>query len=135
VNLAVSLHAADNETRNRLMPINLRYPLEILLEACREFSLPRRKRITFEYVLLKGVNDSDQDAVKLARLLHGIPAKINLLPCNEAPELPFAKPNRLIIDSFQDILKKKGYTVLIRSSRGADISAACGQLAAKSSAR
>jgi len=133
VNLAVSLHAADNDTRNRLMPINLRYPLDTLLDACREFSLPKRKKITFEYVLLKGINDSDQDAVKLARLLHGIPAKINLLPCNEAPELPFTKPNRQRIDSFQDILKRKGYTVLVRSSRGADISAACGQLAAKSS--
>jgi 23S rRNA (adenine2503-C2)-methyltransferase len=132
VNLAVSLHAADNDTRNRLMPINQRYPLETLLDACREFSLPSRKRITFEYVLLKDINDSDQDAVKLARLLHGIPAKINLLPCNEVPELPFAKPGRQRIDTFQDILKRKGYTVLIRSSRGADISAACGQLAAKS---
>jgi 23S rRNA (adenine2503-C2)-methyltransferase len=134
VNLAVSLHAADNETRNRLMPINRRYPLETLLDACREFSLPRRKRITFEYVLLKGINDSDQDAVKLAKLLHGIQAKINLLPCNEAPELPFAKPGQQRIDSFQNILKKRGYTVLVRASRGADISAACGQLAAKSSA-
>ncbi len=133
VNLAVSLHAADNATRNRLMPINLRYPLETLLDACREFSLPKRKRITFEYVLLKGINDSDQDAVKLARLLHGIPAKINLLPCNEAPELPFAKPSQQRIDSFQNILKMKDYTVLVRASRGADISAACGQLAAKSS--
>lgn len=134
VNLAVSLHAADNETRNRLMPINLRYPLEVLLEACREFTLPRRKRIMFEYILLKGINDSDQDAMRLARLLHGIHAKINLLPCNEAPELPFTKPSQQRIDSFQNILKRKGYTVLVRSSRGADISAACGQLAAKSSA-
>jgi 23S rRNA (adenine2503-C2)-methyltransferase len=134
VNLAVSLHAADNETRNRLMPINQRYPLETLLDACREFSLPRRKRIMFEYILLKGINDSDQDAIKLAKLLHGIQAKINLLPCNEAPELPFAKPSQQRIDSFHDILKRKGYTVLVRSSRGADISAACGQLAAKSSA-
>ena len=88
----------------------------------------------FEYILLKGINDSDQDAIKLAKLLHGIQAKINLLPCNEAPELPFAKPSQQRIDSFQDILKRKGYTVLVRSSRGADISAACGQLAAKSSA-
>jgi 23S rRNA (adenine2503-C2)-methyltransferase len=134
VNLAVSLHAADNETRNRLMPINQRYPLETLLDACREFSLPRRKRIMFEYILLKGINDSDQDAIKLAKLLHGIQAKINLLPCNEAPELPFTKPDQQRVDSFQNILKRKGFTVLIRSSRGADISAACGQLAAKSCA-
>lgn len=134
VNLAISLHAADNETRNRLMPINRRYPLETLLAACREFPLPRRKRITFEYTLLKGINDSDQDAVNLAKLLHGIQAKINLLPCNEAPELPYTKPTEQRIASFQNILKNKGYTVLVRASRGADISAACGQLAAKSSA-
>ena len=134
VNLAVSLHAADNETRDRLMPVNARYPLETLLDACRQFSLPRRKKITFEYILLKGINDSDQDAIKLARLLHNIPAKINLLPCNETAALPYAKPDRQRIDAFQQILKKKGYTVLVRSSRGADISAACGQLAVKSSA-
>ena len=134
VNLAISLHAADNETRDRLMPVNARYPLETLLDACRQFSLPKRKKITFEYILLKGINDSDQDAIKLARLLHDIPAKINLLPCNETAALPYAKPDRQRIDSFQHILKKKGYTVLVRSSRGADISAACGQLAVKSSA-
>jgi 23S rRNA (adenine2503-C2)-methyltransferase len=134
VNLAVSLHAADNETRDRLMPVNARYPLETLLDACRQFSLPRRKKITFEYILLKGINDSDQDAIKLARLLYDIPAKINLLPCNETAALPYAKPDRQRIEAFQQILKKKGYTVLVRSSRGADISAACGQLAVKSSA-
>jgi 23S rRNA (adenine2503-C2)-methyltransferase len=133
VNLAVSLHAADNETRSRLMAINARYPLETLLDACRQFSLPGRKKITFEYILLKGVNDADEDALRLARLLRGMPAKINLLPCNATPELPYAKPDRQRIDSFQNILKKKGYTVLVRTSRGADISAACGQLAAKAS--
>ncbi|MBI5558815.1 MAG: 23S rRNA (adenine(2503)-C(2))-methyltransferase RlmN [Deltaproteobacteria bacterium] len=133
VNLAISLHAADNETRTRLMPINARYPLESLLEACRQYALSRRKRIMFEYILLQGINDSDQDALRLAKLLHGIPAKINLLPCNETPELPYKKPDQKRIDSFQEILKRKGYTVLVRSSRGADISAACGQLAAKSS--
>ncbi len=132
VNLAISLHAADNKTRSSLMPINQRYPLEALMEACQEFSLPKRKKITFEYALLKGINDSDKDAVMLARLLHGIQAKINLLPCNETPEIPFTKPDEQRITSFQNILKKRGYTVLIRSSRGADISAACGQLASKS---
>ncbi|MFH1216274.1 MAG: 23S rRNA (adenine(2503)-C(2))-methyltransferase RlmN [Pseudomonadota bacterium] len=133
VNLAVSLHAADNETRNRLMPVNARYPLEVLLDACRKIPIPKRKRIMFEYVLIKGVNDSDRDAKKLATILRGIPAKINLLPCNEVPQLSFSRPDQERIDSFQNILKDNGYTVLVRTSRGADISAACGQLAAKSS--
>ena len=133
VNLAVSLHAADNETRNRLMPVNVRYPLEVLLDACKKLPVPKRKRIMFEYILIKGVNDSDRDAKRLAAILRGIPAKINLLPCNEVPQLPFFKPDQERIDAFQDILKDNGYTVLVRTSRGADISAACGQLAAKSS--
>ncbi len=132
VNLAISLHAADNETRSRIMPINARYPIEELLEACRKFPLQKRKRIMFEYVLLKDINDSDEDAENLARILRDIPAKINLLPCNEAPDIPFKKPDQQRIDAFQDILRKRDYTVLLRSSRGADISAACGQLAIKS---
>ena len=132
VNLAISLHAANNEIRNRLMPINKSFPLEELLDACRKFPLPKRKRIMFEYILLKGINDSDQDARDLAKILRGIPAKINLLPCNEAEGLPFKKPDQGRIDSFQGILRERGYTVLVRSSRGSDISAACGQLAAKS---
>ena len=85
----------------------------------------------FEYILLAGVNDSDDDARKLAKLLRGIPCKINLLPCNEAPEIPFSKPSRNRTYAFQEILRKAGYTVLIRTSRGDDISAACGQLANK----
>lgn len=131
VNLAISLHAADNETRNKIMPINKRYPLDQLLDACRKFPLPKRKRITFEYILLKGINDSDSDAKNLARILHGIPAKINLLPCNETPEIPYHKPSPQRIEIFQNILKDYGFTVLLRTSRGADISAACGQLATK----
>lgn len=85
----------------------------------------------FEYILLKDVNDSKHDARNLAKILRGIPAKINLLPCNEAEKLPFKKPAQDKIDTFQDILRDSGYTVLVRTSRGADISAACGQLAAK----
>lgn len=131
VNLAISLHAADDATRNRLMPINSRYPIAELLDTCRSFPLSKRKRIMFEYILLKGINDSDQDARKLAKILRGIPCKINLLPCNEAPQIPFEKPDDARIESFQNILRKNKYTVLLRTSRGADISAACGQLAVK----
>ncbi len=131
VNLAISLHGADDETRSKIMPVNLTYPLEEVLEACRHFPLPKRKRIMFEYILLAGVNDSDDDARKLAKLLRGLPCKINLLPCNEAPEIPYRKPSRNRVYAFQDILRKAGYTVLIRTSRGEDISAACGQLANK----
>lgn len=131
VNLAISLHGADDEVRSRIMPVNLTYPIAEVLEACRNFPLPTRKRIMFEYILLAGINDSDDDARKLATLLHGIPCKINLLPCNEAPELPYKKPSRNRTYAFQEILRKAGYTVLIRTSRGDDISAACGQLATK----
>ncbi len=131
VNLAISLHAADDATRNQLMPINSRYPLAELLDACQSFPLPKRKRIMFEYILLKGVNDSNEDAKKLAQILRGIPCKINLLPCNEAPQIPFEKPDDARIEAFQNILRKNNYTVLLRASRGADISAACGQLAVK----
>ena len=131
VNLAISLHGADDETRNKIMPVNLTYPIAEVLEACRNFPLPKRKRIMFEYILLAGINDSDEDARKLAKLLRGLPCKVNLLPCNEAPEIPFHKPSRNRVYAFQDILRKAGYTVLIRTSRGDDISAACGQLANK----
>ena len=132
VNLAISLHGADDETRNQIMPVNLTYPIAEVLEACRHFPLPSRKVLMFEYILLAGINDSDDDARKLATLLKGLPCKINLLPCNEAPEIPFTKPSRNRVYAFQDILREAGYTVLIRTSRGEDISAACGQLANKS---
>ncbi len=131
VNLAISLHGADDEVRSRIMPVNSTYPIAEVLEACRNFPLPTRKRLMFEYILLADINDSDDDARKLAELLRGIPCKINLLPCNEAPELPYKKPSRNRTYAFQDILRKAGYTVLIRTSRGDDISAACGQLANK----
>ena len=129
VNLAVSLHATDNETRNLLMPVNKTYPIEVLLDACRAFPLPKRKRIMFEYILIKGLNDSDENAYKLADILRGIPCKINLLPCNEAPALPYKRPSSQRVEKFQQILWDADYTVILRSSRGSDISAACGQLA------
>lgn len=131
VNLAVSLHSVDDAIRSKLMPINRRYPVADLLEACRNFPLPRRKRIMFEYILITGLNDSESDAEMLAEKLKGIPCKINLLPYNETRGLPFRRPSDAQIERFQQKLWKAGYTVLVRSSRGADISAACGQLAGK----
>ncbi len=131
VNLAISLHAADDQTRSQLMPVNDNYSINDVIEACKQFPLQKRKRIMFEYILLDGINDSDDDARKLAKLLRPIPCKINLLPCNEAPELPYKKPSSNRVHSFQKILRDLGYTVFIRTSRGDDISAACGQLANK----
>ncbi len=95
VNLAISLHSVDDKVRSRLMPVNDRYSLDELLEACREFPLPKRKRIMFEYTLLKGINDSDKDAIELSRKLRGIPCKINLLPYNESSQLPFKALTRI----------------------------------------
>jgi len=102
-----------------------------LLEACRNFPMPKRKRIMFEYILIKDLNDSETDAELLAQKLKGIPCKINLLPYNESQALPFKRPPDDRIELFQNVLWKAGYTVMVRSSRGADISAACGQLAGK----
>lgn len=130
-NLAISLHAVDDKTRNELMPVNERYGLEELLQACRDFPMPKRRRIMFEYVLLAGINDSDRDARILAKKLRKIPCKINLLPYNECPALPFKSPTRERTLAFQKILMDAHYSVFIRSSRGSDISAACGQLANK----
>ena len=135
VNLAVSLNAADNHTRNRLMPINRKYPLEKLLEACRRFPLTGGRRITFEYVLLKNVNNSEEDAVRLAKLLRPIKCKINLIPFNSHEGCRYQRPDEDTILRFQKILIDKNYTVIIRQSKGQDISAACGQLFAGHRAR
>lgn len=131
VNLAVSLHSVNDSIRTQLMPINKKYPVAELLEACRNFPMPKRKRIMFEYILIKDLNDSEADAQMLARKLKGIPCKINLLPYNESEDMPFLSPSDDTIELFQKTLWKAGYTVLVRTSRGADISAACGQLAGK----
>ena len=130
VNLAVSLNASENETRSRLMPINNRYPLENLLEACRQYPLAPRKRITFEYILIQGINDSPEDALRLTKLLRPIKAKINLIPFNEHPGSLFQRPDEKTILKFQDILIQHHYTTMVRNSKGQDISAACGQLRA-----
>jgi 23S rRNA (adenine2503-C2)-methyltransferase len=134
VNLAVSLHAADNETRSRLMPVNDRWPIEELLAACAQYSNKKRQRIMFEYTLFEGINDSDADARKLAALLREVPCKINLLAMNEGGGLPFHSPPFERLLRFQQILMNAHYTVFIRKSRGADISAACGLLAANNNA-
>lgn len=131
VNLAISLHAVDDETRTKIMPINAAYPIEELLQTCRDFPLPKRRRIMFEYILIRDLNDSVEQAGILAKKLKGIRCKINLLPCNETPSLPYRKPSEENIEKFQNVLRDAGYTVIVRSSRGDDISAACGQLAAK----
>uniref|UniRef100_A0A7C5AM31 Probable dual-specificity RNA methyltransferase RlmN n=1 Tax=Desulfobacca acetoxidans TaxID=60893 RepID=A0A7C5AM31_9BACT len=128
VNLTVSLNAADDATREALMPINRRYPLKELLEACRSFPLPRHRRLTFAYVLLAGINDHPAMARDLARLLKGFRAKINLIPFNPVPELPYSSPDRGRVLQFQEILRQAHFPVFIRESRGQDIAAACGQL-------
>ncbi len=128
-NLTVSLNAPDDRTRDRLMPVNRRYPLAALLAACRSFPLPRHRRITFAYVLLKDLNDAPDQARQLARLLKGFRAKINLIPFNPHPKLPFSPPSEERLLEFQEILRASNYTVLIRESRGREIGAACGHLA------
>jgi 23S rRNA (adenine2503-C2)-methyltransferase len=115
------------------MPINRRYPLEELLAACRAFPLPHHRRITFAYVLLHGINDSLDQARQLARLLRGFRAKINLIPFNRHPRLPYEPPPAAQTLKFQEILQEANFTVLIRESRGQEINAACGQLAGEKS--
>ena len=129
--LAISLTAPNDELRNQLFPINRKYPLTELMEACRRYPLGDRERLTFEYVMLDGVNDSDGCARELVQLLSGIRAKVNLIPHNPAPELPYASSPMDRILAFQKILTEGGLPSFIRRPRGQDISAACGQLAAR----
>jgi 23S rRNA (adenine2503-C2)-methyltransferase len=130
VNLAVSLSATTDDVRSHLMPVNRKYPLTALLGACRELPLPRRKRITFEYVMLSGRNDSVADAHRLAALLRGIPSKVNLIPFNAFPGGGFTSAARPQIEAFRTALLRHGVHATIRESRGREIQAACGQLAA-----
>ena len=130
VNLAISLNATKNKTRDMLMPINRKYPIESLLDACARYHLMPRRKITFEYILLKGINDSEEDAKRLSKLLRPIRAKINLIPFNTYQESKFECPEESVILHFKDILNKNNYTAIIRHSKGQDISAACGQLSA-----
>ncbi len=127
-NLAISLHSADNEKRTFLMPVNKKYPLEKLIEHCKKYPLKNRQRITFEYILIKDVNDSINDAEKLYKILKGIKAKINLIKFNEYPGSEFKAPDDKKVEEFQRYLFNKGLTALLRKSKGKDILAACGQL-------
>jgi len=127
-NLAVSLHATTDEQRNALVPINRKYPIAQLMAACRRFPLKRRARITFEYVLLDGVNDTPADARRLVRLVGDMKAKVNLLPLNPAPGIPYERPSDERVSRFAGVLARHGVTVSVRKSRGRDIRAACGQL-------
>jgi 23S rRNA (adenine2503-C2)-methyltransferase len=131
VNLAVSLHATTDELRDRLAPINKRYPLKRLIDACRGLPIKRRDRVTFEYVMLAGVNDSSADARRLVRLLGQLKAKVNLIIFNPFPGAPFAPSARAAVEGFQAILRQGNLTATIRESRGQDIAAACGQLYAE----
>jgi len=128
VNLAVSLNATTDELRNRIMPINRKYPLKTLLQACRDFPLPASRKITIEYVMIGGLNDSLDDARRLLRLISDIPNKVNLIPFNEHEGCSFKAPTRAAIDAFHKYLIDRHVTVITRDSRGGDISAACGQL-------
>jgi 23S rRNA (adenine2503-C2)-methyltransferase len=127
-NLAISLHATMEEQRTRLVPPNRKYPLAEILEACRRFPLKKRSRITFEYVMLDGVNDTPEDARRLVKLLSGIKAKVNLIPLNPAPGIAYGRPSDARVDRFAQILADRHVTVSVRKSRGQDIRAACGQL-------
>jgi len=130
VKLAVSLNATTDAQRDALMPVNRRWPIGELLEACRTFPMRQGRRITFEYVLLGGVNDSDADARRLAGLVAGIPAKVNLIPYNDNPGLGFRAPAAERVEAFHRILFDRHVTAVVRKNRGGDIAAACGQLAA-----
>ncbi len=129
VNLAVSLHAVTDELRDIIMPINRKYPLRDLMAACRDYpGLSNARRITFEYVMLKGINDSPADARALVKLLEGVPAKINLIPFNPWPGAPYERSTDRAIQIFGDLVNNAGYASPVRTPRGEDIMAACGQL-------
>ena len=129
--LAVSLNAVTDDLRSQLMPVNKRYPIEDLLTVCKNYPMTKREKITFEYILIKDVNDSFEDAKKLGDILRKVKAKINLIPFNTHPGSDFKRPSREKIEKFGKILMDKGYTVIVRWSKGDDIGAACGQLRAQ----
>lgn len=127
-NLAISLHAPTDAVRGELVPVNRKYGVDEIVAACRRFPLKHRRRITFEYVLLAGVNDSVEDARQLARLLYGVRSKVNVIPLNPAAGIPYERPSDEVIDRFARTLAEREVTVSVRKSRGRDIRAACGQL-------
>lgn len=133
ISLAISLHATNDDLRNKLVPLNKKYPLKDLLDACRNYpNLSNARRITFEYVMLKGVNDSVADAKRLVQLIQGIPAKINLIPFNPWPNSPYECSTPQAISAFAEIVYRAGYASPVRTPRGRDILAACGQLKSES---
>ena len=130
--LAVSLHATDDALRDQLVPLNKKYPIQMLLEACRDYAGRRgRDRITFEYLMLEGVNDSDEQAYALAELLSDVPAKINLIPYNPVENIPYRRSSQKRVNAFREILMQQGIITVTRKTRGDDIDAACGQLVGK----
>ena len=129
IGLAISLHAADDETRSRLMPINKKYPLAVLMQALRDYPLPNRRRITIEYTLVAGKNDALEEAKKLTKLLRGLSVKVNLIPMNPIEASTLGPPDLKGVLAFQQVLCDAGYSCFIRRRRGDDVSAACGQLA------
>ncbi len=131
INLAISLNASDNETRDKIMPVNKRYPIEELLKTLKEYPLPPNRRITFEYVMIKGLNDSIEDAKRVSNILKNIKCKINLIPFNSFEGSDYETPDYKNVEEFQNLLISRHYTVIIRRSKGADIYAACGQLRGK----
>jgi len=133
VSLAISLHAPNDEIRNKILPLNKKYPINELIEACQYYFSgdTKKKQFTIEYVMLAGVNDSEANARELAALLKKLPCKINLIPFNPFPNSEFGCSNMQTINRFKDILYKAGYVAVIRKTRGEDIDAACGQLAGK----
>ena len=136
VNLAVSLHAPQDDLRDELVPLNRKYPIGAVLDACRRYAArDRRKRITFEYVMLDGVNDAPSQARQLVRLLQGIPAKVNLIPFNPFPETRFGRSSEDAVERFRDVLVRSGFVTVTRRTRGDDIAAACGQLAGQQADR
>jgi 23S rRNA (adenine2503-C2)-methyltransferase len=128
INLAVSLNAHDDETRSRLMPVNKKYPLATLLDACKKYPMPGRRMLTYEYILIDGVNSTRADAEKLARLLKDQRCKLNLIVFNEFPGSDFKAPSAKDVSAFQQVLLDRHFTAMLRKSKGSDILAACGQL-------
>jgi 23S rRNA (adenine2503-C2)-methyltransferase len=135
VQLAVSVHASDIDTRTRLMPINRKYPLPELIAAIRRYPVPRRRRLTIEYTLVRGMNDSRQSAERLVELLRGLRAKVNLIPMNAVEGTLLTAPDDDVVDNFQGVLREAGIDTFLRRRRGDDIAAACGQLALRGAER
>jgi 23S rRNA (adenine2503-C2)-methyltransferase len=131
IKLAVSINAATENIRDRLMPVNRKYPLSDLMNALKNYPLKKRERITIEYVLIKGLNDSKKDAGNLNRILKGIRCKVNVIPLNETPEIDYERPSEEGVEKFREYLEDLGLTATIRKSKGIDIKGACGQLAGK----